>query len=56
MGQWCTQPRTMAKHMVDFYKDLFSSSGICQPEETLNSIQSLVTDDMNRQLSMEFMD
>ena len=42
--------------MVNYYGHLFTTSDTCQLGEVLNTIQPLVTDDMNRQLSLDFMD
>ena len=40
--------------MTDFFSKLFSSSNSCQPELALDTIETVVTDDMNRQLIVEF--
>ena len=55
MGQWCSEPLKMANVLVDFYSGLFSFTNTFQPDVTLESIHSLVTDDMNLQLSSEFL-
>ena len=39
---------------MNFYRELFTSLGTCQPSEILNSVQTMVSTNMNRQLSMEF--
>ena len=40
--------------MLEFYRNLFSSSNSVQPDLALDSIQTTVTEDMNRQLLAEF--
>ena len=40
--------------MLEFYSNLFSSSNSVQPELALESVQTTVTKDMNRQLLAEF--
>ena len=40
--------------VIDFFSKLFSSPNSCQPELALGTIETVVTDDMNRQLAAEF--
>ena len=44
----------MALTILNFYSNLFSSPHTCQPEVVLDSIQCIVTNDMNRHLLEEF--
>ena len=53
-GRWCSDPREVASTILDFYSNLFSSPHTCQPEVVLDSIQCIVTNDMNRHLLTEF--
>ena len=54
LGKWCTDQRVIATEVIDFFSKLFSSSNFCQPELALGTIETVVTDDMNRQLAAEF--
>lgn len=56
MGQLCSVPRKIASVLLEFYSGLFSSPDTCQPKMTLDSIQRFVIDDMNYQLSSEFLE
>ena len=56
MGQWCFVPRKIASVLLEFCSGLFSSPNTCQPKMTLDSIQRFVIDDMNYQLSSEFLE
>ena len=42
--------------MLGFDSSLFSSPHTCQPKMALDSTQSIVIDDMNRQLSTDFLE
>ena len=44
----------MAKELLDFYSDLFSSTQACQPKLALETIQCIVTEDMNKDLLAKF--
>ena len=55
-GHWCTRPKEIVDCLVDFYKNLFTSSGTCQPAEALFTTQNVVTKDMNIQLNADFME
>ncbi|XP_030945861.1 uncharacterized protein LOC115970359 [Quercus lobata] len=55
-GQWCSRPKEIADCLVNFYKNLFTSSGTCQPAKALSTIQKVVTEDMNIQLNAYFME
>ena len=46
----------MAKELLDFYSDLFSLTQACQPELALETIQCVVTKDMNKELLTKFTD
>ena len=49
-------PRRVANVVLKFYSNLFSSPHTCQPVVALDLIQSIVTADMNRQLSSDFLE
>ena len=53
-GRWCSDPREVASAILDFYSNLFSSPQTYQPEVVLDSIQCIVTNDMNIQHLEEF--
>ena len=55
-GQWCLDPKEVAKELLDFYSDLFSLTQACQPELALETIQCVVTKDMNKELLTKFTD
>ena len=54
--QWCSDLRRVANEVLKFYSSLFSSPHTCQPEMALDSTQSIVIDDMNRQPSTDFLE
>ena len=54
-GHWCSNMEEVTATLVDYYRDLFTSSQPPQHNETLNSIQNIITEDMNSQLSAQFM-
>ena len=47
-------PKEIANEFLRYFSELFSTSSNCQPELALDTIQSLVTEDMNRLLNVEF--
>ena len=51
MGHWKHDPKEIANDFLKYFVELFSTSNNCQSELALDTIQSLVTDDMNRYLS-----
>ena len=53
-GQWCSDPKEVAKEVLDFYSDLFPSTQAFQPDLALETVQCLVTEDMNKDLLAEF--
>ena len=53
-GHWKHDPKEIANEFLKYFAKLFYISNNCQPELALDTIQSLVTDDMNRSLSEEF--
>ena len=53
-GQWCLDPKEVAKELLDFYSDLFSSTQSCQPELALETVQCIITEEMNKDLLAEF--
>ena len=44
----------MANELLNFYNDLFSSTQSCQPDLALETVQCIVTDDMNKDLLAKF--
>ena len=54
VDHWCTRPKEIAGCLVDFYKNLFTSPGTCQPTEAFSTNQNVVTEDMNTQLNADF--
>ena len=52
--QWCTDPKVIAREVIHFYSNLFSSSNTCQPKLAMAAIETIVTEDMNRQLVADF--
>lgn len=54
LGQWCIDPRVIARKVTDFYRNLFFSSNSCQPELAMEAIEAIVTEDMNKQLVADF--
>ena len=48
-------PTEVADFLVRYYKSLFTTYVICQPEEAINKIPSLITPEMNAKLSTNFM-
>jgi len=56
VGQWRLDPKIVACVMLEFYKNLFSSSNSVLPDLALDSVQTIVTEDMNRQLLAEFLE
>ena len=52
-GAWINQPEGIVEAFITFYQQLFESSN---PNLGLNSMVKVVTDDMNAQLSQEFME
>lgn len=53
-GHWQSDPKEIANEFLRYFFELFSTSSNCQPELALDTIQSLVTEDMNRLLNKEF--
>ena len=53
-GQWKSDPKGIAEEFIRFYIGLFSTLNDCQPELALDSIRSLMTKYMNRQLIADF--
>ena len=50
---WNNQPKGIVEAFITFYQQLFESSN---PNLGLNSMVKAVTDDMNAQMSQEFME
>ena len=53
-GHWKNDLKEIANEFLKYFVELFSTSSNYQPELALDTIQSLVTDDMNRSFSEEF--
>lgn len=53
-GEWCLDPRQVATEMLNFFSNLFSSTRTCQPEVALETVQCIATEEMNRELLLEF--
>ena len=53
LGTWVSQPKGIAEAFTTFYQKLFESSN---PILGLISMEKVVTDDMNAQLSQDFME
>ena len=51
---WKHDPKEIANEFLKYFSELFTTFSNCQPELALDTIQSLVTEDMNRSLSEEF--
>ena len=49
-GQWCSNSSKIAKVLLEFYSDLFSSANTCQPKLAMEVIPTIVIDDMNKLL------
>ena len=54
-GQWNTNPSRIADTIMQFYQDLFTTSGPNSFEEILEQIPQVVSTDMNQELTREFM-
>ena len=52
-GAWCTEDKEMEDIVISYFSELFSSSNPSGIDEVLTSIPSLITEDMNVQLSRE---
>ena len=55
-GHWQSNPKEIANEFLRYFSKLFSTSINCQPELALDTIQSLVIEDMNRLLNAEFIE
>ena len=53
-GHWQSNPKEIPNEFLRYFSELFSTSSNCQPELALDTIQSLVTEDMNILLNAEF--
>ena len=55
-GQWCSDPKDVAKELLDYYSELFTSTQACQPDLALEAVPCLITKGMNRDLRAEFIE
>ena len=53
-GVWNSNPQDVAKCLIEFYQGLFSSTNLQQNDAIANSINIIISDEMNAQLSFEF--
>ena len=53
-GHCQLNPKEIANEFLKYFSELFSTSSNCQPELALDTIQSLMTEDMNKLLNAEF--
>lgn len=53
-GHWCTEPTDLDRIAVNFFQNLFSSSGPPGIDTVLDSIKPCVSPDMNQELSKGF--
>ena len=56
MGKWVHHPKDIAESFTKFYQNLFASSNLTIREAAMNPLVKIVTDDMNAQLSQDFME
>ncbi|KAL0006905.1 hypothetical protein SO802_008407 [Lithocarpus litseifolius] len=55
-GQWRKNPSEVDRCLVDYFKELFTSVHIQNSDAATNSINSIISEDMNAQLTAEFME
>ena len=53
-GVWTSNPEDIAKCVVDYYQELFTTTNLPQNEAATNSINSLISEEMNAQLTLDF--
>lgn len=53
-GVWNLNLEDIVKCLIEFYQDLFSSTNLQQNDATTNSINRIISDEMNAQFSSEF--
>ena len=53
-GQWCTEPNQVSMIATNYFQELFTSSTPPRIEETLESVEGVVTSDMSRKLLMPY--
>lgn len=47
LGQWRSNPEDVAQCLTDYFQDLFTSTHLQQCEAAINSINTIISDDMN---------
>ena len=55
-GVWRSGKEGIADCLVEYYQELFSSTNLEHCDMTINSIQKIISLEMNSQLSTEFME
>ena len=56
LGRWVHHSKEIAEAFIEYYQNLYTSSNSVLGDNDLNSIPTLVTAEMNNQLSQEFME
>lgn len=51
---WTSNPESIVECLIDYYQDLFSSANLQRYEETTNSINRIISEEMNSQLKADF--
>ena len=53
-GQWRTNPNEVNHCLVEYFQKLFTSTNNLNPHEAVNSINTIISEDMRSQLSATF--
>ena len=56
MGRWVHHSKDIVESFTKFYQNLFAFSNLTIREAAMNPLVKIVTDDMNAQLSQDFME
>ena len=54
--RWQTHPEDIGRVISEYYEELFTTSQLAPPSVTLSHIPYVVTDEINEQLTSEFME